>query len=87
MDRPAQGEIIGCRMVLRNKLKPDGTLERRKAPLVAQGFNQKPGIHFSDTFAPVARIGSIRNMTSLAARYGMNIQQFDIATAYLNGEL
>ena len=87
VDRPEQGEVIGCRMVLRNKLKPDGTLERRKARLVAQGFNQKPGIHFSETFAPVARIGSIRIMTSLAARYGMNIQQFDIATAYLNGEL
>ena len=73
VDRRAQGEVISCRMIFRNKLTPDGTLERRKARLVVQGFNQTPGIHFSETFAPVARIGSICIMTSLTARYGMNI--------------
>lgn len=68
-------------------MKSDGTLERRKARLVAQGFSQRPGVHFTQTFAPVARFSSIRVMASLAARYGMRIRQFDVATAYLNGEL
>jgi hypothetical protein len=54
---------------------------------VAQGFSQKPGIHFSETFAPVARFSSIRLVASLAAQYGMKIKQFDVKTAYLNGEL
>jgi transposase InsO family protein len=87
VDRPRGCKIVGSRIVLRNKFKPDGTLERRKARLVAQGFSQQPGIHFQETFAPVARFSSIRIMASLAARYGMKIRQFDVATAFLNGEL
>lgn len=87
VDRPNQGKVIGSRVVLRNKFKPDGSLERRKAILVAQGFSQIPGIHFTETFAPVTRFGSIRLMASIVARNGMKIQQFDITTAYLNGEI
>lgn len=46
VERPNDREIIGSRFVLRNKFRPDGTLERRKARIVAQGFAQRPGIHF-----------------------------------------
>ena len=87
VNRPGQGRVIGCRMVLRNKLNSDSTVEKRKARLVAQGCGQQPGIHFSETFAPVARFSSIRLMASIAARYNKKIRQFDIATAYLNGDL
>lgn len=87
VSRPENCQIIGSRMVLRNKFNPDGTIQRRKARLVAQGFSQKPGIHFNETFAPVARLGSIRLLVSLAARLGMKMQQYDVACAYLNGEL
>jgi hypothetical protein len=48
---PRDPQVIGSRMVLRNKYRADGTFERRKARLVAQRFSQKPGIHFSKTFA------------------------------------
>lgn len=87
VQRPANCEVIGCRMILRNKFKSDGTLERRKARLVAQGFSQQPGVHYKQTFAPVARLSSIRLMVSLATHLNMSIQQFDVETAYLNGEL
>lgn len=87
VDQPTGHDVIGSRMVLRNKWRPDGTLDKRKARLVAQGFKHRLGIHFAETFAPVARIGSIRLMASLAAKYGMKIQQFDVETAYLNGRL
>jgi hypothetical protein len=87
VDRPRACKIVGSRLVLGNKFKPDGTLDRRKARLVAQGFSQQPGIHFRENFAPVARFSSIRVMASLTARYVMKIRQFDVATAFLNGEL
>jgi hypothetical protein len=54
---------------------------------VAQGFSQRPGVHFKETFAPVARLSSIRLLASIAAQYDMNIRQFDVTCAYLNGEL
>ena len=87
VDRPKNQQTIGSRFVLRNKFKSDGTLEKRKARLVARGFSQRPGIDYGDTFAPVARIGSIRLVASLAARLGLELRQFDITTAYLNGNL
>ena len=87
VDRPKDAEIIGSRMVLRNKYKPDGTIEKRKARLVARGFAQRPGIHFSQTFAPVARLSSIRLIVALAVQQKMKIHQLDITTAYLNGVL
>lgn len=87
VERPEGRNVIGSRMVLTNKYGPDGTLSKRKARLVARGFSQRPGMDFSETFAPVARLGSIRLAAALAANYGMSIHQIDIATAYLNGSL
>ena len=86
-NRPKDYKVIGSRVVLRNKYKHDGTLDRRKARIVAKGFAQRPGVDFNETFAPVARVGSIRTIAALAAGNGMILKQFDIATAYLNGEL
>lgn len=87
VERPKQEKVIGSRMVLRNKYAPDGTIARRKARLVAQGFAQRPGIQFNETFAPVCRMSSIRLLVSIAARLKMDIRQFDVKCAFLNGEL
>lgn len=87
VERPKDREIVGSRIVLRNKFAADGRLERKKARFVAQGFSQRPGIHFKETFAPVARLSTIRLLTSLAIQFGMSIRQFDVTCAYLNGEL
>lgn len=59
VDRPNYRNVIGCRVVLRNKYTSDGRIERRKARAVAKGFTQRPGIDFQDTFAPVARLNSV----------------------------
>lgn len=87
VDRPEGCEVIGSRFVLRNKFNRNGTLERRKARIVARGFSQRPGVDFNQTFAPVARISSIRIVTALAAQHHMKIHHLDVTTAYLNGVL
>lgn len=87
VQRTDEMEVIGSRMVLRNKFGADGRLQRRKARLVAQGFAQRPGVHYSQTFAPVARLSSVKLLMSLAARYNCSVHHLDVATAYLNGEL
>lgn len=86
-DRPNDKAVIGSRLILRNKYKKDGTLDRRKARVVARGFAQRPGIDFDETFPPVARLNSIRCITATAAEHNMTIKQFDITNAYLNGYL
>lgn len=87
VNRPEDHKVIGSRIVLRNKYKHDGTLDRRKARVFAKGYSQKPGVDFNETFAPVARFSSIRTIAALAAEKGMILNQFDITTAYLNGVL
>lgn len=59
MDRPPTGKVIKCRTILPNKYGPDRELNKRKARVVAKGFAQQPGIHFFETFAPVARLSSL----------------------------
>ncbi|GKC88603.1 zinc finger, CCHC-type containing protein [Tanacetum coccineum] len=50
----------GCKLIFKRKMKVDGTIDKFKARLVIQGFRQKKGIDYFDTYAPVARITTIR---------------------------
>lgn len=87
IERSKGRKIIGCRIVLRNKYTATGDLERRKARLVAKGYNQQHGVDYTETFAPVARMSSVRMVAALAAQYGLTIHQLDVTTAFLNGEI
>ncbi|CAD6993124.1 unnamed protein product [Ceratitis capitata] len=79
--------IVGCRFVLANKYDSEGKIERRKARLVAKGYSQKYGINYSQTFAPVARLDTVRLLLALAVHFKLTVWQFDVVTAYLNGFL
>ena len=68
-------------------MKVDGTIDKYKARLVIQGFRQKEGIDYFDTYALVARISTIRLLLALAAIHNLVIHQMDVKTAFLNGEL
>jgi hypothetical protein len=59
VERPKQN-IIGTKWVFRNKQDENGVVTRNKARLVAQGFTQVEGLDFGETYAPVARLESIR---------------------------
>lgn len=73
--------------MFRIKRKPDGEIDRYKARLVARGFSQIEGIDFDETYSPVARYDTIRTLIGIAAAKQMSIIQFDVATAFLNGDL
>ncbi|GJV99073.1 copia protein, partial [Tanacetum coccineum] len=58
---------------------------RNKARLVAQGYNQQEGIDFNETYAPVARLESIRILLAYACAHDFKIFQTDVKSAFLNG--
>ena len=80
-------KAIGCRWVYTVKLKADGSLDRYKARLVAKGYIQKYGIDYQETFAPVAKLNTIRILISITANRDWPLQQFDVKNAFLNGDL
>jgi hypothetical protein len=69
------------------KYTASGAVEKYKAHLVPKGFTQKQGVDFSETYTPVIRHNSIRAILALVANRGMTLQQFDIGTVFLNGDL
>ncbi|GJY10035.1 retrovirus-related pol polyprotein from transposon TNT 1-94 [Tanacetum coccineum] len=64
--QPRNMTIIGTKWVFRNKLDENGIVSRNKAMLVAQGYNQQEGIDYDETYAPVARLESIRILLAYA---------------------
>jgi hypothetical protein len=73
--------------VFKKKLRPNDTIDKYKASLVANGCTQKEGEYFFDTYTPVARLTIICVLFSLASLLGLLVHQIDVKTAFLNGEL
>jgi hypothetical protein len=58
---------------------------RNKARLVAQGYSQVEGLYFGETFAPVARLETIRILLAFAAFKRFKLYQMDVKNTFLNG--
>ncbi|GKB09402.1 retrovirus-related pol polyprotein from transposon TNT 1-94 [Tanacetum coccineum] len=76
--------IIGTKWVFKNKLDENGVVSRNKARLVAQGYNQQEGINFDETYAPVARLESIRILLAFAYAHDFKLFQMDVKSVFLN---
>ncbi|GKA22450.1 copia protein [Tanacetum coccineum] len=83
--KPMDMTIIGAKWVYRNKLDENGIVTRNKARLVAQGYNQQEGIDYDETYAPVARLESIRILVTYACALDFKLFLIDIKSAFFNG--
>jgi len=84
---PGSGTLLSAKWVFKHKRDSAGNIETFKARLVARGFEQRQGINYGETFAPVARIESIRTILAIAAARDLEIERFDVSTAFLNGTI
>ncbi|GJV60869.1 retrovirus-related pol polyprotein from transposon TNT 1-94 [Tanacetum coccineum] len=63
----------------------NGVVSRNKVRLVTQGYNQQEGINYDETYAPVARLESIRILLAYACALDFKLFQMDVKSAFLNG--
>ncbi|UYV66971.1 hypothetical protein LAZ67_4003493 [Cordylochernes scorpioides] len=85
--KPENENLIKGKWIFNIKMNPDGSIDKRKARFVAMGHNQKLGVDYEESFAPVMKLDSLRTLIAIASQQNMKIEQYDVKTAYLNAEL
>nr|AAC67205.1 putative retroelement pol polyprotein [Arabidopsis thaliana] len=87
VDLPTGKVAIGSQWVYKTKFNADGTVERYKARLVVQGNNQIEGEDYTETFAPVVKMTTVRTLLRLVAANQWEVYQMDVHNAFLHGDL
>eukprot|EP00253_Pinus_taeda_P021834 PITA_21834 len=84
---PARRKPIGSKWVFKRMTNVEGKVEKYKARLVAKGYSQVSGIDFGDIYSPVVKVTSIRLLLSIAAAFDFEVEQMDVKTTFLHGDL
>ena len=86
-DLPTEAKKVGVKWIYKTKFNENGEVDKYKARLVAKGYTQEHEVDYTEVFAPVARLDTIRVVISLAALKEWTIYQLDVKSAFLHGEL
>lgn len=84
---PPSVKPLGSKFVFSVKLRSDGSIDRYKARLVVLGNKQEYGLDYDETFAPVAKMTTVRTILALAASQSWSLHQMDVKNAFLHGDL
>ena len=82
MQKSSDRKVIGVKWVFRTKFNVDGSVNKYKAKLVVKGYTHVFGVDFSKTFAPVARLDTIRLLLTIAVQKNWKVFQLDVKSAF-----
>jgi Reverse transcriptase (RNA-dependent DNA polymerase) len=84
---PPDRKIIGSHAHFLRKCNEQNEVTRCKVRVIAKGYSQIAGLDYTDTYAPVAHMESVRSILHIAASLDWEIRQLDVKTAFLYGNL
>jgi len=85
---PKKKKVIGCKWVFIKKQRFfDGDIVRYKTRLIAKGYAQREDIDYNEVFLPIVKHSSIQILLTLEAQYELELDQLDVKTAFLRGDL
>jgi hypothetical protein len=84
---PAGRKYVGRKWLFKKKFNAQSKVEKYKAWLVAKGYSQVDGIDFGELFSPIAKLTSIRFLLSIVAAFDLEVEQMDVKTTFLHGDL
>jgi ribosome assembly protein YihI (activator of Der GTPase) len=87
VQRPEGKKVVSGRWAYKIKCDENGDITKYKARWVIKGYEQREGIDYDQTFAGVAKGITIKALFALAAQYDLEIEQMDVVTAFLNGDI
>jgi hypothetical protein len=79
--------VMETKWAFHKKQDEHGVVTRNKARLMAKGYSQVEALYFEETFAPIARLGSIHILLVYATRHDFKLYQMDVKSAFLNGSI
>jgi hypothetical protein len=87
VELPTGRKHVGSKLLFKKKFNAEGKVEKYKARLVAKGYSQVEGIDFGEIFSHVAKLNSIIFLLSIVASFDIEVEQMDVKTAFLHGDL
>jgi hypothetical protein len=85
--KPKEKYVVSSKWIYKTKHAVDGSIEKYKTRFLAQGFSQKEGIYYEETFSPIARYTSIGTIISMVTMMKWKVHQMDLKITFLNGEI
>jgi len=78
---------VRCRWIYQTNIAIDGEIRKYKSQFFAKGYSQVHGIDYTDTFAPVAKMDSIRLVLAIAASCKWEVHHMDVKSEFIHGDL
>ncbi|CAN0255023.1 unnamed protein product, partial [Ascophyllum nodosum] len=85
--RPKDKLVVGAKMLYKRKIRQDGKVEKYKCRIVAQGFWQVKGVHYTEKYSPTPATASIRMLLVTAAAKDGKLRHFDAEPAFLKADI